>query len=55
MRQQRYLQNSFVARRAPSIWGERVDRYPHAEKAKGYLLGWSAAARLDPPPGEDVD
>lgn len=26
-----------------------VDRYPHAEKAKGYLLGWSAAARLDPP------
>jgi predicted metal-dependent hydrolase len=32
-----------------------VDRYPQAEKAKGYLLGWSAAARLDPPPGEDVD
>lgn len=26
-----------------------VNRYPHAEKAKGYLLGWSAAARLDPP------
>ncbi|QBR91887.1 M48 family metallopeptidase [Nocardioides euryhalodurans] len=32
-----------------------VDRYPQAEKAKGYLLGWSAAARLDPPPGGDVD
>ena len=32
-----------------------VDRYPQAEKAKGYLLGWSAAARVDPPPGEDVD
>jgi predicted metal-dependent hydrolase len=32
-----------------------VDRYPQAEKAKGYLVGWSAAARLDPPPGEDVD
>jgi predicted metal-dependent hydrolase len=32
-----------------------VDRYPQAEKAKGYLLGWSAAAKLDPPPGEDVD
>src|SRR5215207_7203241 len=32
-----------------------VDRYPHAEKAKGYLLGWSSAARLDDPPGEDVD
>jgi predicted metal-dependent hydrolase len=32
-----------------------VDRYPQAEKAKGYLLGWSAAARLDPPPGDEVD
>ncbi|MCW2851089.1 MAG: family peptidase [Nocardioides sp.] len=32
-----------------------VDRYPQAEKAKGYLEGWSAAARLDPPPGSDVD
>ena len=32
-----------------------VDRYPHAEKAKGYLLGWSSAARLEDPPGEDVD
>ena len=27
-----------------------VDHYPHAERAKGYLLGWSAAARLEPPP-----
>jgi len=26
-----------------------VDRYPKAERAKGYLLGWSAAARVDPP------
>ncbi len=32
-----------------------VDRYPQAEKAKGYLLGWSAAAELDDPPGESVD
>jgi predicted metal-dependent hydrolase len=32
-----------------------VDRYPQAERAKGYLLGWSAAARLDPPPGDEVD
>jgi len=32
-----------------------VDRYPHAEKAKGYLLGWSTAARIDELPGEDVD
>jgi predicted metal-dependent hydrolase len=29
-----------------------VARYPHAEKAKGYLLGWSAAAHLEPPPDE---
>ena len=32
-----------------------VDRYPQAEKAKGYLLGWSTAARIDELPGEDVD
>jgi len=37
-----------------AFWGW-VDRYPQAERAKGYLLGWSAAARLDPPPGDDVD
>lgn len=37
-----------------SFWAW-VDRYPHAEKAKGYLLGWSAAAKLDPPPGDEVD
>jgi len=30
-----------------------VDRYPQAERAKGYLIGWSAAARLEPPPGND--
>jgi len=28
-----------------------VDRYPKAEKAKGYLEGYSTAARLEPPPG----
>ncbi|MFC4784033.1 M48 metallopeptidase family protein [Nocardioides sp. MAHUQ-72] len=32
-----------------------VDRYPQAERAKGYLLGWSAAAKLDPPPSGDAD
>ena len=32
-----------------------VDRYPQAEKAKGYLLGWSAAAKLESPPGDEVD
>lgn len=30
-----------------------VAHYPHAERAKGYLLGWSAAAAVEPPPGED--
>jgi predicted metal-dependent hydrolase len=33
------------------FWGW-VDRYPQAERAKGFLLGWSAAAKLEPPPGE---
>ena len=37
-----------------AFWGW-VDRYPQAERAKGYLLGWSAAAKLDPPPGQEVD
>lgn len=38
-----------------SFWSW-VDRYPQAERAKGYLLGWSAAAKLEPPPGEsEVD
>jgi len=32
-----------------------VERYPQAEKAKGYLLGWSSAAKLEPPPGDEVD
>lgn len=37
-----------------AFWGW-VDRYPQAERAKGYLEGWSSAARLDPPPGDEVD
>jgi predicted metal-dependent hydrolase len=32
-----------------------VDRYPNAERAKGYLTGWSAAAQFESPPGSDVD
>ena len=32
-----------------------VDRYPQAERAQGYLLGWSAAARVEPPPTGDAD
>ena len=34
-----------------SFWAW-VDRYPQAERAKGYLIGWSAAAKLEPPPVE---
>ena len=30
-----------------------VANFPHAERAKGYLLGYSAGAHLEPPPGED--
>jgi predicted metal-dependent hydrolase len=33
-----------------AFWGW-VDRYPQSERAKGYLLGWSAASRVEPPPG----
>ena len=36
-------------------FGAWVDRYPRAEKAKGYLEGYSAAARLEPPPGVEDD
>jgi len=33
-----------------------VDRYPKSERAKGYLAGWSSAARLELPEGyDDVD
>jgi predicted metal-dependent hydrolase len=32
-----------------------VNRFPKAEQAKGYLQGWSAAARMDLPPGYDGD
>jgi hypothetical protein len=37
-----------------AFWGW-VDRYPHAERAKGYLLGYSAGARLEPPPDSETD
>jgi predicted metal-dependent hydrolase len=45
------LAHLFEPAHNPRFWGW-VDRYPHAERAKGYLLGWSAAAKVDPPPGE---
>ncbi len=37
-----------------AFWGW-VDRYPQSERAKGYLIGWSTAARLDPPPSDELD
>lgn len=38
----------------PEFWSW-VDRYPRAERAKGYLAGWSAAARMPLPDGYDPD
>ena len=46
------LAHLFESSHNARFWGW-VDRYPQAERAKGYLTGWSAAARLDPPPGEE--
>ena len=37
-----------------AFWGW-VDRFPHAEKAKGFLQGYSAGARLEPPPDSETD
>ncbi len=36
------------------FWGW-VDRFPQSERAKGYLSGWSAASKIDAPPGADLD
>ena len=47
------LAHLIEAGHTPAFWAW-VDRYPKAEKAKGYLEGYSAAARLEPPPGEDT-
>jgi predicted metal-dependent hydrolase len=46
------LAHLFESSHNARFWGW-VDRYPQAERAKGYLVGWSAAARLEPPPGEE--
>lgn len=32
-----------------------VANYPKAERARGYLEGWSSAAHLESPPGDEVD
>lgn len=45
------LAHLFEAAHDDRFWAW-VDRYPQAERAKGYLLGWSAAAQVEPPPGE---
>lgn len=44
------LAHLFEPHHNEAFWGW-VDRYPQAERAKGYLLGWSAASRMDDPPG----
>lgn len=44
------LAHLIEAGHTPEFWAW-VDRYPRADKAKGYLEGYSAAARLEPPPG----
>ncbi len=36
----------------PEFWAW-VDRFPKSERAKGYLAGWSSAARLELPEGFD--
>ncbi|WP_110182659.1 M48 family metallopeptidase [Nocardioides solisilvae] len=36
-----------------SFWAW-VNRYPRTERARGYLLGWSAAAEVDPPDSEGL-
>ncbi|MCY7401412.1 MAG: M48 family metallopeptidase [Nocardioides sp.] len=46
------LAHLLEAGHTPEFWAW-VERYPRAEKAKGYLEGYSAAARLEPPPGGD--
>ncbi len=43
------LAHLIEARHNDRFWAW-VDRYPHAERAKGYLMGWSAAASVEPPP-----
>ena len=47
------LAHLLEAGHTPEFWAW-VERYPRAEKAKGYLEGYSAAAHLEPPPGGDV-
>ena len=46
------LAHLLEAGHTPAFWAW-VDRYPKAERAKGYLLGFSAASHIGDVPGED--
>lgn len=48
------LAHLLEAGHTPEFWAW-VEHYPRAEKAKGYLEGYSAAGHLEPPPGMDED
>lgn len=48
------LAHLLVAGHDADFWGW-VAHYPQAERAKGYLLGYSSASQMDPPPGESED
>ena len=46
------LAHLFEPHHNDEFWGW-VDRYPRAERAKGYLAGWSSATRMEQPPGQE--
>lgn len=48
------LAHLLVAGHDEEFWAW-VNRYPRSERARGYLLGWSDAAEVDPPGSESVD
>lgn len=48
------LTHLLVAGHDADFWAW-VEHYPHVERAKGYLLGYSAASQMEPPPGESED
>ena len=48
------LAHLLVAGHDEEFWAW-VNRYPKAERARGYLLGWSDAAEVERPSSEDAD
>ncbi len=46
------LAHLLEAGHGPEFWAW-VERYPETERAKAYLAGYSAGARLEPPPGQE--